>query len=277
MEGCSLQTKLQVVIFRLLAGLLGLGLLATLAMVSVIAYDGIFTSQRVAKLANVTYPAQDDTTLYAYLARPQGDGPFPAVLLVHEAFGLDAEAVKKADLLSRQGYLVLAVDAYRGKAASLMPRAFWLRLSIPEEQIRSDIDDGYDYLSQLEQVNSHRIGALGFSFGGEQVMYLATRNPDLAATVIFYGNNPIANPAELGLMSQGGPVLGIYAAHDASISLDRVLAFDKAMQIAGVIHQITVYPGVGGAFVNSQAIAAAGPAQEAWNQMLGFLAQQLKT
>jgi len=184
-----------------------LGILV-LVVAGVILYDSFFPAQTAADFTNVTYPGPGGVTLRAYLAKPQGDGPFPAVLLVHEFFGINQDIIQKADLLAQQGYLVLAVDAYRGNTTSLIPRAIWLVMTTPQDQISADIDAGYQYLAALPQVDTARIGAVGFCFGGTQTMYLGRRNPDLAATVIYYGNDPLTDPQALGVMGQSGPVLG---------------------------------------------------------------------
>jgi carboxymethylenebutenolidase len=246
------------------------------AVAGVILYDSLFPAQTATDFTNVTYPGPDGVTLQAYLAEPEGDGPFPAVLLVHEFFGINEDIIQKADLLAEEGYLVLAVDAYRGNTSALIPRAVWLVLTTPQDQIRADIDAGYTYLAGLPQVDPARIGAVGFCFGGTQVMNLGTRNPDLAGLMIYYGNGPITDPQALGVMGQSGPVLGIYGELDRGIPLEQVRGFEQAMNSRGITNQVTVYPGVGHAFVHMDTLSVPGPAQDAWNQMLGFLDQALK-
>jgi carboxymethylenebutenolidase len=254
----------------LLGGLAILGLLV-LAVAGIILFDGLFPAQTAADFTNVTYPGPEGVTLRAYLTKPEGNGPFPAVLLVHEFYGINEDITQKADLLAQQGYLVLAVDAYRGDTTRQIPRAIWLVVTTPQDQIRADIDAGYRYLAALPEVNADRIGAVGFCFGGTQVMHLGTRNPDLRANVIYYGSGPITDPQALGVLGQSGPVLGIYGEQDTSIPLEEVL------QTRGIPHQVTVYPGVGHAFVHMDTLSVPGPAQDAWNQMLGFLEQSLKS
>lgn len=263
------------ILLRVFLGGLAIFGLLILGLAGVILYDSLFPAQTAADFTNITFPGPDGVTLRAYLAKPQGDGPFPAVLLVHEFFGINQDITQKADLLAQQGYLVLAVDAYRGNTSPLVPRAVWLVLTTPQEHIRADIDAGFQYLAASPDVDAARIGALGFCFGGTQVMHLATRNPSLAATVIYYGNGPITSPQALGVMGQSGPVLGIYGEQDAGIPLDQVRAFEQAMNSRRVSNQVTIYPGVGHAFVHMDTLSGPGPAQDAWNQMLGFLEQAL--
>jgi carboxymethylenebutenolidase len=230
----------------------------------------------VADLTNVTYGGADGFTLRGYLARPAGAGPKPAILLIHEFYGLNRDIIKKADLLASQGYVVLAADSYRGQTTALIPRAIWLVVSTPQDRIARDLDAAFAYLTGIQEVDRSRVGAVGFCFGGTQVMQMGTRNPDLAAAVIFYGSGPITDPAVLGVMGRGGPVLGIYGEQDASIPLAEVRGFELALQARGVAHQVTVYPGVGHAFVTSESLARPGAAQQAWGEMLAFLAKNLK-
>lgn len=262
---------------RILIGLLAVLLLGVVAIAGVIGWDALFPAQQVTDFANVSFPGPDGITLSGYLASPTESSTqeTPGILLVHEFFGLNESIVQKADLLAGQGYTVLAVDAYRGKTTRLVPRAIFLVVTTPRDQIQADLQAGYSYLASQPQVNPAKIGAVGFCFGGTQVMYLATENPDLRAEVIFYGSGPISDPQNLGVMGQNGPVLGIYGEQDGSIPLSEVQAFEQAMQARGVEHTVTVYPGVGHAFVTVEALQQPGPAMDAWNQMLAFLENSL--
>lgn len=268
--------KVKRVATRILLGVLALFLVGVLILAGVILYDGIFPAQRVTDLTNVTYVGPDGTTLHGYLARPTGAGPHPAVLMIHEFYGLNRDIIKKANLLVDQGYVVLAADSYRGQTTALIPRAIFLTVTTPQDRIASDLDAAFRYLSTVQGVDALHVGAVGFCFGGTQVMKMGTRNADLAAAVIFYGSGPITDPAALGVMGHRGPVLGIYGEQDASIPQAEVRGFELAMQARGVPHQVTVYPGVGHAFVTSASVAQPGAAQQAWGEMLAFLAMNLK-
>ena len=103
--------------------LLGVVGVLVLAVAGVLLFDTFFPSQRVTDFTNVTFTDDGGATHHAYLAKPEGAGPHPAVLLIHEFFGLNADIVAKADILAREGYTVLAVDAYGGKTTKQLPRA----------------------------------------------------------------------------------------------------------------------------------------------------------
>ena len=102
-------------------------------------------------------------------------------------------------------------------------------------------------------------------------MYMGTRNPELAAVVIFYGSGPIQEASQLGSMKQAGPVLGIYGKEDGGIPMAQVRKFEEALDAREVENTITVYPGVGHAFVKSNTYRSGGAPEQAWKQMVTFL------
>jgi carboxymethylenebutenolidase len=116
---------------------------------------------------------------------------------------------------------------------------------------------------------------MGFCFGGTQSMYMGTRNPELAAVVTFYGSGPITSAERLGAMDEAEPVLGVFGAEDNNIPVSEVRAFESAMNERGVQNTVTVYDGVGHAFVNSENYDEAGTPGRAWDQLLSFLDENL--
>lgn len=255
--------------------ILGLMLVGVLVIAGIIIYDSRFPAQRVSDLTNVTYTSADGTTLRGYLALPPGTGKHPAVLMIHEFYGLNESIVKKADLLAQQGFVVLVPDAYRGKTTTLVPRAIWLTVTTPKPQIDADMDAAYTFLTMQERTDAQRTGVVGFCFGGTQALRLGTRNPSPAANVIFYGSGLITDPQQLGNLGKSGPVLGIFGETDNSIPLEEVRAFEQAMKQRNITYTVTVYPGVGHAFVSYETLNQPGPAQQAWEEMLAFLKANL--
>jgi carboxymethylenebutenolidase len=259
--------------------IVGLAIVAVVGFAAFLAYDANANRATVKNLSNTAFAGANGQTLSGYLARPanaSAQKPGPAVLMLHEFFGMTDDINKKADLLAAQGYTVLVPDLYRGQTTTQVARAIWLVLSTPQQSISADLDSAYRYLAELPGVDTQRIGVVGFCFGGSQAMRLGTRNPGLRANVIYYGSGPIVDPGELGELGKSGPVLGIFGALDNSIPLSQVNGFKLAMDARRVSNTITVYPGVGHAFVNSRTLAEPGPAREAWSQMLDFLKQNLE-
>jgi carboxymethylenebutenolidase len=220
---------------------------------------------------NVSYPGPSGVTLRGYLAAPQGSGRYPAVVMIHEWWGLNHDTTLLADALAREGFVVLAADAFRGSVARTPADARKQVTETPREQIAADLDAALDFLSAHPRVDGDRVASLGFCFGGTQSMYMGTRNPELAAVVIFYGGGPIQEASQLGTMKDAGPVLGIYGKEDGGIPVEQVRKFEDAMESQGVENTITIYPRVGHAFVKSNTYQSGGAPQQAWKQTVNFL------
>ena len=224
---------------------------------------------------NVTYRGADGATLRGYLARPAGAGPHPAVLMIHEWWGLNVDTTILADALASEGYVVLAPDAFRGSLARTSQEAMAQLRSTPGEQIASDLDAALAYLMSHPAVDADRVASMGFCFGGTQSMYLGTRAEGLAAVVTFYGSGPIQDSAQLGRIPDNAPVLGIFGEDDRSISVAEVRGFERALDQAGAGNEIVIYPGVGHAFVKSDTYNDGGAPQQAWERLVAFLDSEL--
>jgi carboxymethylenebutenolidase len=247
--------------------LIGLPALLMLAAVgSVFAQNALDPGER-----NVTFPGLNGVSLQGYLATPRSSGPSPAVVMIHEWWGLNHDTTVLADALAGQGFVVLAADAFRGRVAQTPADAMKQLRETPGEQIAADLDAALDFLRSHPRVDADRVASVGFCFGGTQSMYMGTRNPELTGVVIFYGGGPIQDAAQLGSMKEAGPVLGIYGKEDGSIPVEQVRKFEDAMEARGVENTITVYPRVGHAFVKSNTYRSGGAPEQAWNQMVSFL------
>ena len=225
---------------------------------------------------NVTYRAADGTTLEGYLAVPEsGSGPFPAVLMIHEWWGLNQDIAALADALAEEGFVVLAPDAFRGSVAQTPQNARRQVTETPREQIFADLDAALDFLMDHPRVNENRVGSIGFCFGGTHSMFLGTRNSDLAAVATFYGGGPITDASNLGELGREAPVLGVFGEEDGSIPVSEVEQFEAALERRNADATITIYPGVGHAFVGSENYDQGGTAEAAWNQMVRFFEENL--
>ena len=225
---------------------------------------------------NVSFTSADGTEIEGFLAVPEGEGPFPAVMMIHEWWGLNQDVVIMARALSQEGYAVLAPDALRGELATSVPGAIALNSRTPDEQIHADMDAALEFLRNHEAVDASRVATMGFCFGGRHSMRLGIRSSGLAAVVTLYGSSLVTDPAELGNMAENGPVLGVFGEEDGSIPLSEVEAFDQALDEIGAEHTITIYPEVGHAFVKSSTYRNDGAAGEAWDEVTAFLADALQ-
>jgi carboxymethylenebutenolidase len=201
----------------------------------------------------------------------------PAVVMIHEWWGLNNNIKDMANELASEGYVVLAADLFNGEVATDPSRARELSSSVGDnpEQAITNLQSAVQYLASLPNVNSSRIASLGWCFGGGQSLQLALnseQNP-LAATVIYYGN--LVNDAN-EISKIKWPVLGIFGDQDQSISVESVNAFEQALNEIGITNEIYIYPGVGHAFANpSGDNYAPEETADAWQKTLAFLDKYL--
>ncbi|MDA3951835.1 MAG: dienelactone hydrolase family protein [Spirochaeta sp.] len=225
---------------------------------------------------NVTYTSGDGVETGGYLATPPRSGPHPAVLMIHEWWGLNVDVTRLADALAAEGYVVLAPDAFRGSLAQTPQEAMAQLRSTPQEQIAMDLDAAIDFLKSHQAVDADRVATLGFCFGGTQSMHLGTRTPGLAAVVTLYGSGPIQDADALGMIPDNEPVLGIFGEEDGSIPISEVNGFESALNARNVDNTISVYPGVGHAFVKSTTYNQGGAPEAAWNELVAFFNDTLQ-
>ena len=224
----------------------------------------------------VVYGTVGGQTLTGVLARPAGaEAGLPAVVVIHEWWGLNENVEGMARRLAGQGYAALAVDLYGGRVAQTPDQAMSLmRASMENDAALTDnLRAAYDYLVSRE--DAPRVGVIGWCFGGMWSLRAALALPDgLDASVIYYGR-PVTDAARLGTLQM--PVLAFFGGADSSIPQDTVRAFDAALTEAGVPHEVEVYPGAAHAFANpsGQAYEPAA-AEDAWDRTAAFFAEHLK-
>jgi carboxymethylenebutenolidase len=261
---------------RIVIGLLSLVLLLVVGIAGIILYDANF-GNTAQDYTNITYTGENGVTLNGYLAMPEGEGPHPAVLLIHEWWGINEGITILADELAKEGYVVLAPDAYRGETTNMIPRAIFLRLGTPEEQVFADVDASLAYLRTLENVDTDRVASMGFCFGGGHSLQLGMRQSEnLALTIIYYGSLVTA-PNQLEKLRAASPVLGIFAEEDQQILVADVLEFEANLNTLDIPNEITIYPEVGHGFLNEDNYKEPETAGGmAWAQTLAFLEENLK-
>lgn len=212
----------------------------------------------------------------AYLSLPpEGHAPFPAVVVVHEWYGLNDHIKHWADRLAADGYAALAVDLYDGKTATNSDDAMkYMKAAgadIPKAV--ATMRAAFDFLATNKRVAATRRGVLGWCFGGGMSLQLALAEPKLDACVVYYGPL-VADSKKLAAIPC--PLLGIFGNKDKNITPAVVDAFEKAMKEAGRECTIHRYD-ANHAFANpSNAVYDQENATKAWTETRIYLAQRLK-
>jgi carboxymethylenebutenolidase len=225
----------------------------------------------------VSYPS-GKTTLRGTLHRPAGAGPFPALILVPDDFGVTGWVKKQGRRLADRGYVTLAVDLYRGRSPPDLMDAHIMSRGLPQAQVEADLKAAAAYLAGRADVNRDALGILGWGLGGGYALDAARHDARLRAVVVCYGR--LITDARL-LAPLKAPVLGIFAAKDQGISAQTIKQFRAAMRKAGKrVAGIHVYRGCRHGFMgppgpNPSSSVSAKAAADAWTKIERFLAAQV--
>jgi len=224
---------------------------------------------------DMPYAEVGDELVYGYFVAPSDMfEPLPAVIMIHEWWGLTDEMRARADRLAAEGYIVLAIDLFGGQTASDPALARKLMLSVVEDpdSANQNIRGAFEFVS--ETAGAPRVGAIGWRFGGTWALNTALLLPDeLDASVIYYG--PVTSDEDK-LRPVNAPILGLFAGDDISIKVDSVEAFKTALESLRKDYDIQVYAGVGQRFASESAKTYDAIAtNDAWNRTLDFLSLHL--
>lgn len=197
--------------------------------------------------------------------------PAPAVLLIHEWWGLNDQIKSVGAELARLGYVALAVDLIDGEVATTPEEARALTQAVDAEEATETLVAWIDWLKRHEQVNG-AVATMGWCFGGGWSLNASIAAP-VEATVIYYGR---VDKSADQLAKLNGPVMGHFATEDKFINREMVERFEQAMQEAGRPHQVYWYE-ADHAFANpTQARYDEADAALAWERTTGFLQGNLK-
>jgi carboxymethylenebutenolidase len=222
----------------------------------------------------VSYKSGDET-VQGVLYTPAGKGPFPAIVVIHEWWGLNDWVKEQASKLSDEGYETLAVDLYRGKVATTPDMAHEIMRGVPEDRAKRDLHAAVEFLKSQANVKRERIGSIGWCMGGGYSLDVALQERDLAATVINYGH--LATDPE-ALKKINAAILGSFGGQDHGIAPDDVHKFEQTMKQLGKKADIKIYDDAGHAFENpnNKTGYRADDAADAWKRTVVFLADTLK-
>jgi carboxymethylenebutenolidase len=219
----------------LLAGFLSVGLCSAALLFAV-----------AVNTQTVSYKSGDET-VKGYLALPEGGGKHPAIIVIHEWYGLNDWVREQTQHFAEQGYVALAVDLYRGQVGTTPDEAHILMRGLPDDRGLRDLQAAFTYLASRPDVEASKIGSIGWCMGGGWSIKLAENESKLAAFVVNYGALP-TDPAVIAKIK--APMLGNFGALDKGIPPESVHAFETAMKADGKNPDIKIYEGAGHAFQN---------------------------
>jgi len=234
---------------------LGLGFCAAIAPVSA---QTISTPTDGLDAGEVQVDA-GDAKIPAYRAQPQGRGPFPVVLVIHEIFGVHEHIKDVCRRFAKLGYYAVAPDLFarQGDASKETDMAKIMSdivAKTPDAEVMSDLDATLKFAAASGSADLDRAAVVGFCWGGRETWLYAAHNPKLKAAVAWYG--PLARPIT-PLTPKNPPdvidqlkvaTLGLYGGQDKSIPLDQIKAMQAKLYAAGDASRIVVFPDAGHAF-----------------------------
>ena len=218
-----------------------------------------------------------DTLTTGYLAVPDGEGPFPALVIIHEWNGLQDRVRQLADDFADEGYVTLAADLFQGRTGSNPQENMALVREAQADQpaMIANLNAAVAYLKSRSDVTG-RVGAMGWCFGGGVALSFGLDGVNHEATAIFYGRL-VDDPEALATMNH--EVYGTFAALDNGPSPESVAAFETALRAAGIEHDLHIYDDVNHGFwlrVDGDPEARTAPAADAWQRLKAYLERTLR-
>jgi len=210
----------------------------------------------------------------AYLSLPENaKAPLPAIVVIHEWWGLNDHIRHWTDRLAADGYAALAVDLFGGKVATNPEEAMALVKGVDEAKAREVLAAAHRFLKEDPRVAASKRGVIGWCFGGGWSLQHALAEPDLDAAVIYYGRLVMD---EKQLAKIHARLLGVFANRDKSIPPESVDAFAKALERAGKTIELHRYDAEHGFANPSGARYDQASAADAWEHVRAFFAATLK-
>jgi carboxymethylenebutenolidase len=164
-----------------------------------------------------------------YLAVPEGEGPFPALVFIYEWWGLNDNIRNIAEDFAEQGYVALAVDLYSGESATTSEGAGALAGAVRENvgEAFNNLNAAVAYLESREDVNGEELASVGWCFGGQWAYEMAKNDLGIDASVMYYGR--FMPEDDLSMMR--ADILGHFGEEDRSIAVDDVREFEKKFKL----------------------------------------------
>jgi carboxymethylenebutenolidase len=219
-------------------------------------------------------PLGPGDSLRAYVAYPERKNPAPAVIVIHEIFGLTDWEPTVVDRLAGSGYVAIVPDILSRRFGITPPdpdSGRKLTALLTDAEVNASLDAAYGYINRLPSVQKGQVATMGFCWGGGGSFRYATANPSLKAAIVCYGPAPDSSLMG-GIRAR---VLGIYGEDDARI--DAALPdVERQMKGAGVDFRYDIYPGTGHGFLKPGRRGSDSPSVDrAWAAISAFLAETI--
>jgi carboxymethylenebutenolidase len=244
--------------------------------------DTITTDSAGLVAGEVKVPVKDGE-MPAYRAMPDKGGPFPTVLVIHEAWGVHEHIKDLCRRLAKAGYFAIAGElwARQGNAAAApnINETIKLMASVPTDQVMSDLDAAVAYAKSSGKADTAKLAITGFCWGGFATWMYAAHNPGLKAAVAWYGSdrkiselqpkNPVDIAGEVKC-----PVLAFYGGQDQSIPKETIEKRQEVCKAAGKTCEVKIYPdALHGFNADYRPSYRADDAKDAWARMLAWFKQ----
>ncbi len=222
----------------------------------------------------VTFPS-DGSTAPGYLAKPEGPGPFPAVIVIQEWWGLEEHIKDIARRFASEGFVALAPDLYHGQVATEPDEARKLVMAMQLDVAMRDIQGAINHLKGLPEVSQPKVGVVGFCMGGSLTLRAAVTSDDVGAAAPFYAGQVDAIFPEIDKIT--APVFAAFGAEDGSIPLDKVERLRELLKEKGKQAEVKVYDGAPHSFFNDTRDSyRKEAAEDAWHNVLALFRLALK-
>lgn len=211
-----------------------------------------------------------------FLAQPEGEGKHPAVVLIHEWWGLNEDIREKAAAFAEEGYVALAVDLYDGRVADEPEGARALATAVREDMPRAfaNLRAAIGFVGDLDTVDGGRIASVGWCFGGGWSYQIAKNDLGAKASVIYYGR---FNPDD-DLERMRTAILGHFAENDRVIKVSDVKTLQATLKTLSGDHEIFIYPNTSHGFANPHNKGAydEDASAAAWRRTIDFLDRHVR-
>jgi carboxymethylenebutenolidase len=238
----------------------------------------------------VEIPLSGGGTMGGHLARPEGGGPYPSVLVFMEIFGINSHIRDVTERVAAEGYVALAPDYFHRTGPGIelgyddagMAKGMELLGKLVASEMVGDARDAIDYLRDREDTTD-KVGCMGFCIGGHMT-YLTAAETDVVAAASFYGGGiaadegPGGEPSTLGRTEQiEGRILCLFGDQDGFIPMEQVDAVRTALGKGGVDHEVVVYQGCDhGFFCDQRDSYNAAASEDAWRRVKELFASKLR-